>query len=220
MASASPQHNILGKFKQNHSIILARPSGCGKTSWVLKLLQRPDYFNIPPKRVVWCSKTDPPAELFSLGYPVKLFTTLPELDEAREHDLWVIDDLASELRTSKTLTEFFTLGVHHRKCIMTYLTQDIFSGGPENTTRTKNCHYLVAFKDPRNAKGVDHLGVQIFPRHPKTLSSMYEEATEEKAHSFLLMDFLQATHRGDRYCSNIFTKDPVGDPIVWYVPKS
>lgn len=217
-SSVQYRHSLLGKFKQNHSIILSGPSSCGKTTWVLNLLNRPEFFDIPPKRVVWCSKTQPPTRLATLRYPVKVFATLPDLREIRQHDFWVIDDLATELSSSKSLTEFFTLWVHHGQCMLAYLTQDFFMKGSESSTRSKNCHYIVIFKDPRNAKGVDYLGLQMFPRKSKILSAMFEDATDEKEHTYLLLDFLQKTPKSDRICANIFSTDPVGDPVVWYVP--
>ena len=163
---------LAGKFKQKHSIILSGPSQCGKTSWLLKLLSTPSYFDIPPARVVWCSRTttEDIKSFLQQRYISKFYETLPSSKEARPNDFWVIDDLAGPLRDSPELTDFFTLGVHHKQCMMAYLTQDLFLKGKENATRTKNAHMIVIFKDPRNALGVEILGRQIYPRNPKIFS--------------------------------------------------
>ena len=199
-------------------MILSGPSGCGKTSWILNLLSKPEFFDIPPQRIVWCSRTTTDDIKIHLQqrYSCKFFDTLPSLSEVRENDFWVIDDLAGPLKDSQELTDFFTMGAHHKHCMMAYLTQDLFSKGKENTTRTKNAHMIVIFKDPRNARGVEILGQQFFPRSPKVMSDVFKDATKSKPYSHVVLDFLQETPEAERICSNIFTEDEWNDPVLWY----
>ena len=188
---------LVGKFKQQSCMILAGPSKCGKTTWVCNLLRRPQMFDHVPRRVVWCSKTANDSLKLDVRRIVNNFsgTSLflnhfPEHKGSGDtdpqiHDVWVIDDLGSELKKSTHLTEFFTLGAHHNNCFLIYLTQDYFMKSPENTTRNKNAQYLVAFRDRQNVQGIDMMGMKRYPRHPTTLTKMFSDATKNKMHSHI-----------------------------------
>ena len=102
-------HQVRGKFRQKHNIVVSGPSSCGKTTWVLNLLAHKEFFDLPPERVVWCTATpseEISLELTRLQYPFEIRSTIePGLldidnETVRPRDFWVVDDLAKDLQKS------------------------------------------------------------------------------------------------------------------------
>ena len=95
------------RFHFGHSILLAGSSQCGKTM----TLMNPKYFYPnPPKRVMWVSGSgvrDHKIEnMIATRYPSsKFFYEIPSSEELPdlvcEHDFWVFDDMALELKNHK-----------------------------------------------------------------------------------------------------------------------
>jgi len=67
------------------------------------------------------------------------------------------------LPTYQRVTQIFTKTSHHMEVSVLYLTQNIFYGEKQNRTIGLNAHYLVLFKNPRDATQVSHLARQMYP---------------------------------------------------------
>ena len=166
------------------------PSQSGKTTFVLSLVnERRALFDQPPQRIVWCCAMRQAAPQNG-GFV--LIEGLPQLSDIRPNDLVVLDDLMVEASKSEEVTALFTRAVHHLPCFLIFLTQNLFMQSKEARTRHLNTHYLVLFKNPRDASAISHLSSQMIPGEPKFLPAVYADATHDP-HSYLFIDLRQET---------------------------
>ena len=195
---------------------VAGPSQAGKTWFVTKLLDyRRVMFKNDITHVKWYYGIFQPqlhSELRRKGYEV--VQGLPTVESIKCGDLIVMDDLLHESKTSKDVTEMFIRTSHHRGAFIIFLTQNLFEGGKEQRTRSLNTHYLVIFKNPRDSSQIQYLSRQILPRHSKTLTDMYVEATT-KPHGYLFIDLTQECPEKFRFRTNILPNS--SDPMTIFV---
>jgi hypothetical protein len=76
-----------------------------------------------------------------------------------------------------------------------------------------NAHYMIIFKNPRDAAQITYLARQISPENPKFLVEAYRDATSIP-HGYLLIDLKQNTPDVLRYRTDIFERN-----VTIYVPK-
>jgi len=69
--------------------------------------------------------------------------------DGSESTLLILDDLMSE--TNELVANVFTKISHHRNVSVVYLTQNLFDKNKYARTISLNAHYLVLFKNPRDA---------------------------------------------------------------------
>ena len=69
-----------------------------------------------------------------------------------------------------------------------------------------NAHYLVFFKNPRDASQIIHLAKQMYPGHTKFVQEAYKDATS-RAFGYLFVDLKQDTHEDVRLRTNIFSEE-------------
>ena len=62
----------------------------------------------------------------------------------------VLDDLMAEGGNDKEVMDLLTKHSHHRNITVLYLCQDMFPPGKYAKTISRNSHYIVAFKNPRD----------------------------------------------------------------------
>jgi len=87
-------------------------------------------------------------------YPRILFhERLPDLSDTvfdgSESTQLILDDLMSE--TSQLVANVFTKISHYRNVSVVYLTQNVFGKNKYAINISLNAHYLVLFKNPRDA---------------------------------------------------------------------
>ena len=77
----------------------------------------------------------------------------------------LIDDLMVEGGEDKELLDFFTKHSHHQNItvLYMYLCQDMFRTGKYAKSISRNAHYVIAFKNPRDQLGMTNLLLQAFP---------------------------------------------------------
>jgi hypothetical protein len=71
-----------------------------------------------------------------------------------------------------------------------------------------NTHYIVLFKNPRNAGQVSTLARQMYPGKSKFVVEAYEDATKEP-YGYLLIDLKPETHDAYRIRTRIFPDDDI-----------
>ncbi len=189
----------------DRTLMVCGPSQSGKTSFVLKLLDRRDeIFACDINRVIWCYGIYQPSlntQLQSKGYI--LHSNIVNVGDIQPYDIVVLDDLIHESKNSQDVTAMFTRAAHHKPCFIIFITQNLFPPGKEARTRSLNTHYYVILKNPRDKSQIEFLARQIYPRHPKTLTAIFEAATE-KPHSYLFLDLTQECPDEYRFRSNLF----------------
>ena len=143
--------------------IVAGPTGSGKSKWVLRLIDHAnEIIEPPPTRIWYCYGEFQPA--FN-SYPwVHFHEGLPELSDrvfdGLESTLIILDDLMSE--TNQLVANIFTKISHHRNISILHLTQNLFDKNRYARTISLNAHYLVLFKNPRDASQFATLAIQMY----------------------------------------------------------
>lgn len=180
------------------TMMVIGPTGSGKTQFTSRLMS--DANNLcshPPIEIIYCYGIwQPYYDSFKLfDIPVKFHKGLISSDDLPTdgRPRWiVIDDLMRMGNKDDTqlLTDLFTRESHHRNMSIIYLTQNHFEKGTR--TISINSHYLVLFKNPRDASTVASLAQQIFPGNGGFLKESYKMATQSP-YSYLMLNMRQET---------------------------
>ena len=207
------------RFVHPSTMMVAGPTGSGKTQFVNKLLTE-QMFEPMPERIVWVyAQWQPlydqlqakiPGIEFINGLPPNILETLSPLTR----NLVVLDDQMADVGGSKDLAQLFTQGSHHRNLTILYLVQNLFDQGKSMRTVSLNSQYLVLFKSPRDATQITTLGRQMFPHKPGFLSQSFEDATT-LPHSYMLLDLRPETDKRFQVRTKIFPSDA---PAIVYRP--
>ena len=203
------------RLRCNRTMCIVGPSHSGKTHLTLRLLeQRHELFDVPPRRVVWCSgiyQHELHQELARREFHVH--AGIISIADIQPYDIIVLDDLLHESHNSQDVTAMFTKAAHHKPCFVVYITQNLFPAGKEARTRSLNTHYYIIFKNPRDKSQVEYLAPQILPRKSKALIDVFESATEQPYH-YLFLDFTQECPDAYRLRSHLLEKPMIIYKIV------
>lgn len=200
-------------WKHPFTGIIAGPTGSGKSVFTFKFISEVDsMISPPPEKIIYCYGEYQP--MFN-EYPHVTFSEgLPDLAQfdGKERTLLILDDLMSE--TNDSVSNIFTKVSHHRNVSVLYLSQNLFYKSKQNRTISLNAHYIVLFKNPRDALQVATLARQMYPGQSKFLVEAFKDATE-KPFGYLLLDLKPDTEEKYRIRTNIFP----GERHFVYLPK-
>ena len=132
--------------------------------------------------------------------------------DGREPILLIVDDLMQE--TNETIANLFTKGSHHRNVSVLFLVQNLFPKNKFARTISLNAHYMVLFKNPRDASQFATLARQMYPKQSQYAVEAYKDATREP-YSYLVVDIRPEQDEDLRLRTNIFP----GEKHYTYVPK-
>jgi len=118
-----------------------------------------------------------------------------------ESSLIILDDLMSE--TNQLVANMFTKISHHRNVTVVYLTQNVFDKNMYERMTSLNAHYLVLFKNPRDASQFATLARQMYPNASKFAKEAYKDATSAP-YGYLLIDLKREQDERCRLRTNIF----------------
>lgn len=135
---------------------------------------------------------------------VEFVKGLPDPDKIPLDSLVIIDDQMTE--TDASVSNMFTKGSHHNRYSLIYVVQNIFGKNPHMRTISLNSHFIVLFKNPRDAAQATHLGKQMYPSRLSYFQAAYKDATRGP-HGYLLCDLRQDTPEQMRLRTNIFPDD-------------
>ena len=99
----------------------------------------------------------------------------------------VLDDLMDEGSHDKRVLDLFTKHSHHQGVTVLYLCQDMFPVGRYAKSISRNAHYIVAFKNPRDQLGVRNVMLQSFPTTWKDTLETFHQATT-RPYGYLVLD--------------------------------
>ena len=193
--------------------VIAGPTGSGKTHFVKRFISHLNEMVYPiPQEVVFCYGE------WQDGYNaiknVTFVEGIPKIEtwDTKIRRLVILDDLMHE--TDQRISKLFTKGSHHRNISVMFLVQNLFSKNKEQRTISLNSHYLLIFKNPRDASQISHLAKQIFPGKSNYVLESYKDATSVQ-YGYLLFDLRQETIDHLRLRTNLFP----GEYQVAYLPK-
>ena len=189
-------------WKHPFTCIVSGPTGCGKTNFTLKLIHHSKTVISPaPEKILWCYGAY--QDGFNGVKGVEFHEGLPDLSifDGAKRTLLILDDLMHE--TDERVTKIFTKISHHNNVSVLYLTQNLFYGGKQNRTIGLNAHYLVLFKNPRDATQISCLARQMHPGKSAFMIEAFKDATV-RPYSYLLVDLKADTDDSYRLRSNVF----------------
>ena len=184
-------------FAHPTTIVLAGPTQCGKTHFLIMAIRK-QCFKPEPQRIVWVYgemqsayeelARDVPLHIeFIKGFTNELYETF----DPRVRNLLVLDDQmenkAVHKRGDNAVTKFFTQGSHHRNLTVVYIVQNLFNQDASLRTISLNTHYMVLFKNPRDATQIRTLSQQMYPDNSRMLVDAYRDATSQP-YGYLLVE--------------------------------
>ena len=195
-------------FKHPATILLSGPTGCGKTRFVLRVLEE-RLIEPFPTRLIWVygewqgdydkAKTIYPEIEFVKGYSDDLYDSL----ESCDRNLLILDDQMSEASDTKSLAKLFTKGSHHRNVTILYLVQNMFDQGKSSRTVSLNSHYTVVFRNLRDMSQFRTMAGQLLPKKSQWLIDAFANATE-RPYGYLVVDNSPHCDPVFRFRTNIF----------------
>ena len=213
--SWDPKRNRNGeafRFKTPSIILIVGPSGCGKTcfteSCVLDQLE--ELFVSPPTSIHYCygvwldefpNMKDAGVQ-FHEGVP----TTFHLQKWFPKGGLLVLDDLMVEGGEDKELLDLFTKHSHHQNITVLYFCQDMFPPGKYTKSISRNAHYVIAFKNPRDQLGMRNLLLQAFPTCWQDMMGVYQKVTE-RPFGYTVLDLHLANDNRKRVFSHLLTHE-------------
>ena len=188
------------------SLLVAGPSGAGKTSLIAKIVQNCGaVFDNPISNIIIAhgrSQNIYDDIIRVSPVPVRLIQGLPNNLIPPKNTFLIIDDLQGS-EFSRTIAEFFTMNSHHYKTTVAYLVQNLFLQTPHHRTASLNAHYIILFKNPRSGGQILSLAKQIAPSNSSFVVDAFKQSTEH-AHGYLMIDLKQKTDENLRLRNSIF----------------
>ena len=200
------------RFMHPFTAIIAGPSSSGKSMFCMRLIRNArECIAPPPERIVYCYSVYQP--IFDQFPDIEFVEGLPDLNmfDGIKRTLLIIDDLMQE--TNDVISKLFTRVSHHKNVSVVYLTQNLFNNNKHNRTISLNAHYMILFKNVRDATQVHCLARQMFPKNSEAMMQGYKDATG-KPYGYLLVDLTQSMD--DRY--RLRTKIFPGETGEVFVP--
>lgn len=195
------------KFKHPATVLVSGPTGSGKTTTFLKLIDR-GMFDPLPKHIVVLHgeeqaiyKKFPPGTKFIRGW------STAEIDNLPDDTLAIIDDLMSEVKDCKYMSKLFTKISHHRNITVVWLTQNLFPRGKECRDISLNAQYILLFPNPRDQAQIRYFAAQAFPGKSKEFVASFQKATATPFDPVLL-NFRQDQPASDRILQKILSVQP------------
>lgn len=202
-------------WKAPFTCLISGPSGCGKSEFAIRLIENSTkVISPPPQKIIWCYGTY--QRRFETLSNIDFIEGMPDLTmfDGRSHILLILDDLMLDASKDQTVTKLFTQISHHMNVSILYLTQNLFQEGKQNRTVSLNSHYMVLFKNPRDASQIACLARQMFPRKSMFMIEAFKDATA-KPFSYLFLDLKPETEDQFRLRANIFP----AETNYAYIPK-
>ena len=145
-------------------------------------------------------------KVFDTYYNDEFHDGLPDLNDfdGKCRLMLVLDDLMTS--TDDRVVDLFTKISHHRSLSVVYLTQNIFYNNKLSRTLSLNSHYLVLFKNARDASQVANLARHMYPGKSVFMVEAFKNTTSVP-YGYLLIDRKQETNAKFRLRTELFPSD-------------
>ena len=201
-------------FRHPFNMIVCGQSGCGKTQFILRLLEhRKQLFDTEFDRIIYAYGIYQPIYRDLAKQNITVVEGMPQdLPSNRDKaTLLVLDDLFLETGNKKT-AELFTR-MRHLNMSTIFVTHNFFHDCRYMRTITRNASYLVFFRNPRDVSQITYLSRQMYPGKSLFLCDALKQATQ-KPFGYLLIDLKPDTSDELRVSEGIFP----AEQLYFYKP--
>jgi len=144
--------------------IVAGPTGCGNSEWILRLTGHAKEMIEPPPEDIWyCYGEFQP--IFARYPEVKFHESMPDFTkfDGRRSTFLVLDDLMSE--KNDDVANLFTKGSHHRNVSVMFMTQNLFYKKQTHAYHQSECTLHDTVQESTRCRSVFHFGsTDVFRR--------------------------------------------------------
>jgi hypothetical protein len=189
------------KLQHPFILIVAGPSCCGKSTFVIRLLEcREQLCDIVFENILWChSENNAPLHLKIVSF-VKSVPDFENTDKVPT--LIVLDDLMDSAYSTK-VSELITKGPRLLNISLVVITQNLFYQGQSSRTISPNRKYITMFKNPRDKSQIVYLARQVYPENISSFHKAYLKACKDP-HYYLFLDLTQSINVLLRFRTKIF----------------
>lgn len=212
------------------TMIVAGPTGSGKTQWVTKLLT--EFQNITtltvnrPTNILWCYGQW--QQLYSERIPncnVQYYkglvsSNINSITKGPTPDVIVIDDLMSETASDPKLASLFTRESHHENISVIFIIQNLYVQGRKIRDITLNAQYLVIMKTKRDLRQIAEMGNQLMFGEAKYFKWAYMKATNNIPFSYLFCNLHPKADDTLKLCTRILPHEYVKGSPLFFIPNS
>ena len=192
-------------LKHPFTMFVAGPTGCGKTQFVKKIIEKSSISSHPsPKSIHYFYGEWQPIfnHMNNVIFHHGLNDQIEKIGSSGAPEWIIIDDLMNESSNNKLISDIFTKGSHHRNISIILILQNFFTRGKEMRNITLNSQYLVLFKNPRDQSLATNIAKQMYPHRCIWFQKIYEDATSQPF-SYLFIDLKPSTPNNLRLLTNI-----------------
>ena len=187
------------------------PSGSGKTVFTTKLLlYNPELFKDPPQDVHYCygswQKGFDKLEKEGVQFPEGILDSDALPKWFPEGGVLALDDLMDHGGNDKRVLDLFTKHSHHQNITVIYLCQDLFPSGKFAKTISRNAHYIVAFKNPRDQLGMCNLLLQSFLTRWQEVMETFRKV-RDRPFGYMLLDLHPTSQEDQRILSHLLKEE-------------
>ena len=160
----------------------------------------------PPRALHYCYGAWQPGFRRLQKRSVKFHEGVPDVESLSawfpRGGVLILDDLMAEGSNDKNVLDLFTKHSHHPNITVLYLCQDMFPPGKYAKSISRNAHYIVAFKNPRDQLGMRNVLLQAFP-HPWNAVQRTFQTVTNRPIGYLVLDLHPNSPADQRVVSHL-----------------
>ena len=204
-------------FKHSTTIQVSKSTRCGKTRLVQRILEEQLIQPLATRIIYVYSEWQPdydmireryPSIKFENGWRDDIFDSLTQ----EQRNILVLDDWMGIASSSKSVSDLFTKGSHHRHLTVSYLVQNVYNQGKSQRTISLKSHYSVVFRNGRYASQFRTMAYQICPSNGHWLVDAFTDGTS-KPYGYLVLDLHPSTPEDQTVVTSILP----GEQLTYYI---
>ena len=119
-----------------------------------------------------------------------------------QRNILILDHQMGVASSSKSVSNLFTKGSHHRNLTVIYLVQNVYNQYKSQRTISLNSYYIVVFRNGRDASQFRTMAYQICPINGHWLVDAFTDAIS-KPYGYLVLDHHPSTPEDQTVATNI-----------------